>query len=161
MNAETKDTATASDSDALQRLLAGMRDTLTDDMVSRLAGTLSGALDLMDRLNRSRAAEWLPVLDRLAAAGALDCILALADAERLAKMQRLLPRMLDLFEALERQHLLPELSQSLATARQESAEAGASPGGVAGLWHLLKDPETQESIRFFILLGKHLRRGGT
>lgn len=129
MNAQTPGAAPAPACDEWQGLLAGVRDTLTDEMLSRLAATLGGALELADRLQRSRAVEWLPVLDRLAEAGALDCLLALAEPERLAKVQRLLPRLLDLFDALDRQNLVPELSRSLEGARRESMEAGGSAGG--------------------------------
>lgn len=144
MNTHIKDLTTGTD---LEHLLEAVRDTLSDEMIVRLANTLSGSLDLLDRLNRSGVMDALPVLERLIGSGDLE------------RLQRLLPRMLDLLEGLDRE-LLDGLSRSLVQARQDSAEAPAALGGVGGFWAILREPENQETIRFFLNFGKHLKNAG-
>lgn len=147
MNTQAKanDLATGTE---LEHLTEAVRDTLSDEMITRLAGTLSSSLDLLDHLNRSGVMDALPTLERLVSSGDLE------------RLQRLLPRMLDLMEGLDRE-LLDGLSRSLAQARQESAEAPAALGGVGGFWAILREPENQETIRFFLNFGKHLRNPAT
>ena len=56
------------------------QEALTDEMVGRLAETASETMDLLDRLNRSRLDEALPILERMTATG---------DLQRLADLARL------------------------------------------------------------------------
>ena len=62
----------------LERVMQAARDSVTDDMVSRLAENGAQALDLLDRLNRSGIDRALPVLTRLVDNGDLQRIVDIA-----------------------------------------------------------------------------------
>jgi uncharacterized protein YjgD (DUF1641 family) len=64
----------------MERVVAAARDSLTDEMVSRLAGTATDAMDLIDRVNRSGLSAAIPALAEMVNNGDLD---------RLAKVARL------------------------------------------------------------------------
>ncbi len=55
-----------------ERLLAAARDSLTDEMVARLAGTATDAMDLIDRVNRSGLYKAIPAIAELVNNGDLD-----------------------------------------------------------------------------------------
>ena len=61
-----------------ERLLAAARDSLSDEMVSRLAGTASDAMDLIDRINRTGLYKASPALADLVNNGDLDRLAKLA-----------------------------------------------------------------------------------
>ena len=63
-----------------ERLLAAVRDSLTDEMVTRLAGTATDAMDLIDRVNRTGLYKAIPAIAEMVNNGDLD---------RLAKLARL------------------------------------------------------------------------
>ncbi len=63
----------------LDRLMAAARDSLSDEMVGRLAGFCSDGLDIMDRASRSGLAQALPVLAEMVNQG---------DLERMAQLAR-------------------------------------------------------------------------
>lgn len=65
----------------LERLLESAGDALTDDVVTRLSGTIGGGLDLLDRVNRSGLEQALPVITQMVESG---------DLQRLANLARLL-----------------------------------------------------------------------
>jgi uncharacterized protein YjgD (DUF1641 family) len=67
-------------SEEMERVVAAARDSLTDEMVSRLAGTATDAMDLIDRMNRSGLSAAIPALAEMVNNGDLD---------RLAKVARL------------------------------------------------------------------------
>jgi hypothetical protein len=71
-----------SDKDVLavetERVLAAARDSLSDEMVSRLAGTATDAMDLIDRVNRTGLYRAIPVLAELVNNGDLDRLAKLA-----------------------------------------------------------------------------------
>lgn len=96
--------------DELERVLAAARDSLTDEMVGRLAETAAEALSLLDRLQRSGA---------------------------LATIERLL--------------------QAFEAARAETAATAPASGGLAGLWSLARDAQSQEALRLLVNVGKRLR----
>jgi len=62
----------------IERVLAAARDSLSDEMVSRLAGTASDAMDLIDRVNRTGLAKAIPALADLVNNGDLDRLAKLA-----------------------------------------------------------------------------------
>jgi uncharacterized protein YjgD (DUF1641 family) len=62
----------------LERLAAAARDSLTDEMVSRLAGAGTDAIDLIDRVNRSGLGAAIPVLAEMVNNGDLDRLAKLA-----------------------------------------------------------------------------------
>jgi uncharacterized protein YjgD (DUF1641 family) len=63
----------------VERVLEAARDSITDDMVSRLAENATQAMDLVDRVNRSGVASALPAIAELVNNG---------DLERLVKIAR-------------------------------------------------------------------------
>jgi len=128
---------------ALARTYGAAQDSLTDEMVTRMAGTIGDSLTLMDRLNRAGAERLVGVLERLAAAGTLDRLDKLA--EQLSAGMALLERAVNALEA----------------ANREMAAKPAAPGGLGGLWQLTRDRENQETLRFLLAIGRGLRaRGG-
>ena len=111
-------------------------------MISRLSETVSGVLSIADRLNRAGADRIIGALERLAAGGGLD---------RLdASLQRLGAGMV----------LLERVVGAVDGAATESRAGQASAGGVSGMWRLLRDPETQETLRFLLAVGRRLKAGG-
>ena len=56
----------------LARLVGSAQDALTDDMVGRLAATVGGGLDMLDRANRSGIAKALPAVAQLVENGDLE-----------------------------------------------------------------------------------------
>jgi uncharacterized protein YjgD (DUF1641 family) len=61
-----------------ERLIAAARDSLSDEMVTRLAGTATDAIDLIDRVNRSGMTNAIPAIADLVNNGDLDRITRLA-----------------------------------------------------------------------------------
>lgn len=68
----------AATADELERVVAAARDSLTDEMVSRLAGAGTDAIDLIDRVNRSGLANAIPALAEMVNNGDLDRLTKLA-----------------------------------------------------------------------------------
>jgi uncharacterized protein YjgD (DUF1641 family) len=126
----------------LARLYSSAQDALTDEMVSRLAETMGNGLSLLDRFSRGGADNVVRMLESLQASGAL---------ERLSTM---LPQL------IERLGMVQDLLQSIDDAAAASRAARPSPGGLAGLWQMLRDPEAQDTLRFLLAVGKQLRTGG-
>lgn len=62
----------------IERVLAAARDSTSDEMVSRLAGTVGDAMDLIDRVNRTGLARAIPALAELVNNGDLDRLAKLA-----------------------------------------------------------------------------------
>lgn len=122
----------------LARVYGAAEDALTEDTVARLAETMAESLSLLDRLNRGGAGRLVSVLARLESSGALQRI---ADT-----MSRILHKL----ETIER------LVHAFDTARAETDKGPRSAGGVGGLWTLMRDPETQDALRFLANLGKQL-----
>ena len=60
------------------RLVGSAQDALTDDIVSRMAHTAAGGLDLLDQVNRSGVAAALPAITALVNNGDLDRLVGLA-----------------------------------------------------------------------------------
>jgi plasmid maintenance system antidote protein VapI len=78
MNAETKDEKAVMGYE-IERLIAAGRDSLTDEMVGRLAGSAAEALDLVDKAGRSGLSKAIPALAEMVNNG---------DLERLAQLAR-------------------------------------------------------------------------
>jgi Asp-tRNA(Asn)/Glu-tRNA(Gln) amidotransferase C subunit len=62
----------------LQRVAAAARDSLTDDMVSRLAGSAAEAMDLMDKAGRAGLSQAIPPLAEMVHNGDLERLVQLA-----------------------------------------------------------------------------------
>jgi uncharacterized protein YjgD (DUF1641 family) len=123
----------------LARVYGAAEDALTEDTVSRLAETVAEGLSLLDRLNRGGAGRLVSVLARMESSGALQRI---ADT---------LSRILHKLESVER------LVHAFDEARAETDKGVRAPGGVGGLWTLMRDPQTQDALRFLTNVGKQLR----
>ncbi|HYB49473.1 MAG TPA: hypothetical protein VED47_00050 [Burkholderiaceae bacterium] len=65
----------------IERVIAGARDALTDDTVTRLAATVGASMDLLDRANRSGVGDALPTIAAMVRNGDLQRV---ADFARLA-----------------------------------------------------------------------------
>jgi uncharacterized protein YjgD (DUF1641 family) len=78
MNTETKDEKAVMNYE-IERVIAAGRDSLTDEMVGRLAGSAAEALDLIDKAGRSGLSKAIPALAEMVNNG---------DLERLAQLAR-------------------------------------------------------------------------
>jgi uncharacterized protein YjgD (DUF1641 family) len=125
----------------LVRVYSSAEDALTDEMVSRLIDTIGNGLSLLDRFSRGGAEHVVKMLEGLQESGALERIATMLPqlAERLATVQ--------------------EVLQSIDAAAAASRAATPSAGGIGGMWHLMRDPEAQDTLRFLLAVGKELRRG--
>jgi hypothetical protein len=125
----------------LARVYGSAEDALTDEMVGRLTETVGNGLSLLDRASRGGAEHVVKMLEGLQESGALERIATMLPqlAERLATVQ--------------------ELLQSIDAAAVASRAAAPSSGGIGGLWQLMRDPESQDTLRFMLAVGKQLRKG--
>lgn len=167
----------------LERVVAAARDSLTDEMVSRLSTTMAEGLDLLDKVNRSGVGRALPAISQLVENGDLDRLVALARtygaaqdaltdemvarlaetaAESLSMMDRLnragLDRLVGSIEQLS--GVLERTIGALEAANKEMTSQPAASGGFGGLWALMRSPENQETLRFLLAFGRAFRKGG-
>jgi uncharacterized protein YjgD (DUF1641 family) len=165
----------------LERVVAAARDSLTDEMVSRLSATVADGMDLLDRVNRSGVSGALPAISQLVANGDLERLVALARtygaaqdamtdemvsrlAETVAESLSLIDRMnragLDrLVGSLERLAVVLERTMgALEAANKEMKAQPAAGGGLGGLWQLMRAPESQESLRFLLAFAREFRK---
>ncbi len=75
---ETQVTGSSSNGSEIDRVVQAAKDSLTDDMITRLASTAAGAMDMVDRINRSGLGDAIPALAALVQNGDLDRIVQLA-----------------------------------------------------------------------------------
>lgn len=122
----------------LARVYGSAEDALSDDIVGRLAETVSEGMTTLDRFNRGGAGKLLGILERLDATGGLD---------RLAET---LPRLIDRLGQIET--LLIAVERADEQARREAP----SQGGAMGIFKLLSNPANQDALRHLVLLGKAL-----
>jgi uncharacterized protein YjgD (DUF1641 family) len=167
----------------LERLTSAARDSLTDEMVGRLSATAAEGIDLIDQVNRSGVGRALPALAQLVENGDLDRLVALARtfgaaqdsmtdemvsrlaetaAESVSLVDRLNRAGLDrIVGSLERLGVMLEGTMgALEAAKREVAAGPAAGGGLGGLWQLLRDPESQESLRYLLAFAKEFRKRG-
>jgi len=167
----------------LERVVAAARDTLTDEMVSRLSATVADGMDLLDKVNRSGVAGALPAISQLVANGDLERLVALARTygaaqdsltdEMVGRLAETLAESLSLIDRLNRAGLdrlvgsierlsdvLEQTMGALDSANREMASQPASAGGFGGLWALMRSPENQETLRFLLAFGRAFRKGG-
>jgi hypothetical protein len=77
MNTETKDEKAVMDYE-LERVIAAARDSMTDEMVGRLAGSAAEAIDLIDKAGRSGLSKAIPALAEMVNNGDLERLSQLA-----------------------------------------------------------------------------------
>ena len=169
---------------ALARVVGSAQDSLSDDMVTRLAGLATDGLELLDRVNRSGVARALPAITALVDNGDLDRIVALArvvgsaqDAlsddmvtrlaglatDAMAILDRvtrngLAERWIALADRVERSGILLDLLGAVDQAAKDVAAAPRPQGGLAGLWTLMKQQHTQEAVQFVYAVMSALSR---
>src|SRR5579883_2386311 len=131
----------------LARLIGAAQDALSDDIVTRVADVASDVLVLVDRATRRGAfTRLLDMTERVEQAQLLEL------AERMAKT-----RAIDLVERLEQSGLAEDILESVESARADMAKMPPARGGLAGLWSLIKQPETQQNLQFAMRIISHLR----
>ncbi len=170
---------------ALARTLGAAGDALSDDIVSRLAGLAADGIDLLDRVTRSDIAAALPAIAALVGSGDLERLVSLArvaggaaDAlsddivTRLAETASnalvlidrvtrsgLADRLVALADTVEASGLPARLVAAVEAATRRERDLPRPAGGLGGLWQLLRDPETQASLRFALSVLGALRAG--
>jgi len=169
------------------RLIASARDALTDDIVTRMSSTVSGGLDLLDRVNRSGIARALPAITRMVENGDLErlgglirLVASLEDSlsddivtrvstvatELAALVDRLSrsPGFLRLIEVLGREEVqcgLIELAEAACAAKKDVAALPPSGGGVLGFLRIASDPGVANALRYLSRVSNHMRARGT
>jgi hypothetical protein len=123
----------------LARVYSSAEDALTDEMVGRLAETVGEGLSLIDRVSRGGAGRLVEMMERMEATGALARI-----AETLPKLA-------------ERMDMVESLLGCLEKAVADSAKAPRAKGGLGGLWQVVRDGETQDSLNFLLTFSKQIR----
>jgi len=124
----------------LVRVYSSAEDALSDEMVGRLTDTIGNGLSLLDRFSRGGAEHMVKMLESLQDSGAL---------ERTATM---LPQLADRLTTVQ------EVLLSIDAAAKASRDAAPANGGIGGLWQMMRDPETQSTLRFLLAVGKQLRK---
>ena len=124
----------------LARIYGSMQDAMTEEMVGRLSETIGAGITLLDRFNRGGADRLLQILERLDASGALE------------RAARVMPLLADRLEMLER------MLHCFEAATHEADKAPPEKGGVFGLMSMMRDPETQRSLRFLMILARQMRQ---
>lgn len=165
----------------LERVVAAARDSLTDEMVSRLSATMAEGMDLLDKVNRSGVSGALPAISQLVANGDLERLVSLARAygaaqdamtdEMVGRLAETVSESLSLIDRLNRAGLdrivgslerlsvvLEDTMRALDAAKAQTATGPAAGGGLGGLWHLMADKENQESLRFLLAFAREFRK---
>ena len=122
------------------RMLGAAEDAVTDDMIGRFAALAGEATMVVDGLNRSGVTKLIDLLDQLNTSGALDRIAAK------------LPALVDNLEMIE------GMFACLAEASKEVKAAPAPGGGLLPLLSMMRDPESQKALQFFMAVGRRMRQ---
>ncbi len=125
------------------RMIGAAEDAVTDDMIGRFAALAGEATIMVDGLNRSGVTKLIELLDQLNASGALD---------RVAKK---LPALVDNLELIE------NMFGCIAEASKEVKAAPEPGGGIMPLLAMMRDPENQKALQFFLALGRRMRQACT
>ena len=138
---------------SLTRLVGAIQETLTDDMVNRLAGNASELMALADRLQSSG------LMDRLIeAAPALNRLMSQLSPEVIDRFAAELPRAIGTLDQMQQMHVAEDFLKCLQGATEEMPSQPAAKGGWMGLLSIMKQKETQEMLQFVVTLGKHFRQ---
>jgi len=147
---------------ALSDAFGAAANAVTDNMVERMASTLSSTLEVVDRLNQPDTREavdalldGLTLLHRTGDLAALFELLHVLGAMRAAATDSMVERGATLFE-----HLVNNLAnedvadlahQTQVAMREARQEPEAPPaGGLFATLTLLGKPETQAALRFLV-----------
>ncbi len=121
------------------RVVGAAEDAVTDDMIGRFATLGAEATVMVDRLNTSGVTKLIDLLGQMNSTGALD---------------RIAQRLPALIENLE---LIENLFGCLAEASKEVKSAPEPGGGLFPLLAMMRDPENQKALQFFMALGRRMR----
>ncbi|HUJ00834.1 MAG TPA: DUF1641 domain-containing protein [Usitatibacter sp.] len=121
------------------RVAGAAEDAVTDDMIGRFATLAAEATMMVDRLNTSGVTKLIDLLGQMNSTGALDRI-----AQRL-------PALIDNLELIE------NLFSCLAEAAKEVKSAPPPAGGLFPLLAMMRDPENQKALQFFMAVGRRMR----
>lgn len=168
MDALQETNGTAAEMAEILALWRSARDALSDDIVTRLGATLGDGLDLLDRANRADLGRLIPALAQLLDSGDLERLIALArlvgsmqDAlsdDIVTRLGALAANGMVLLERVAEHEAVPVVFAALDEARAETAQMPRSRGGIGGLWEIMKNPETQDTLRFLLLFVSRFRR---
>lgn len=125
------------------RVMGAAEDAVTDDMIGRFATLAGEATMMVDRLNTSGVTKLIELLGHLNSTGALD---------RIAKQ---LPALIDNLELIE------NMFTCLAEASKEVKNAPEPGGGLFPLLAMMRDPENQKALQFFMAVGRRMRTSCT
>jgi hypothetical protein len=123
----------------LARVYSSAEDALTDEMVGRIAETVGEGLSLLDRLSRGGAGRLVEMMEHMEASGALE------------RVATTLPKLLERMDHLE------QLLNCVDAAAADTAKAKPAQGGLGGLWQMMRESESQQTLQFLLKLGKHIR----
>lgn len=166
----------------LARLVGSAQDALTDDTIGRLAATLTGGLDMLDKANRSGVVKALPAIAQLVENGDLDRIVHLArlvgsaeDAitdDMIGRLARVATeglymvdrmtrsagfmRMIEILERDDIQDGLTQLLQAVSKASEDTRTSPAPKGGLGSAARLLSDPDTQSALQLLANVSRNL-----
>ncbi len=168
----------------IESLIASAQDSLTDDIVTRLSANLSESLILLDRINRSGIDRALPAIAQLVDNGDLERLSGLARligavedslsddivnrlsliitglaalVDKMARDDGFL-RLVELLGQEEVQNTLVDMLGAASAAKTEAAALPPAKGGFGGLWKMASDANTQEALRFLVLMIKQLNK---
>jgi len=122
------------------RVMGAAEDAVTDDMIVRFATLAGEATMMVDRLNTSGVTKLIDLLGQLNSTGALD------------RIAQKLPALVDNLELIDR------LFVCIAEASKEVKTAPAPAGGVMPLLSIMRDPENQKALQFFLAVGRRMRQ---
>ncbi|HXZ47730.1 MAG TPA: DUF1641 domain-containing protein [Usitatibacter sp.] len=125
------------------RLAGAAEDAVTDDMIGRFATLAGEATMMVDRLNTSGVTKLIDLLGQLNASGSLDRIAAK------------LPALIDNLELIE------NMLNCMAEASKEVKGAPEPGGGLFALLAMMRDPENQKALQFFMAVGRRMRQSCT
>ena len=125
------------------RVAGAAEDAVTDDMIGRFATLAGEATMMVDRMNSSGVMKLIDLLGQLNGTGALDRIAAK------------LPALVDNLELIE------NMLGCMQEASREVKEAPAPGGGILPLLAMMRDPENQKALQFFMAVGRRMRQACT
>ncbi len=108
----------------MANLVTAARDAMSDEIVTRISGTISESMILLDRITRNEG----------------------------------LMRLMQMLDKPETQYWLNAISEALPHATREVATHAPAVGGFACMARVVREPGTQEGLRFVAALGKHISK---
>lgn len=156
------------------RLMQAAREALTDSMIERLSITGANALEILDRFNEPStkgaihgALDKLVELHRVGALDTLFDLVALVHAVRSASTDNIVERLFAFCENIVNTVATEDMAAFSEKARlafdAAAAECAGMPArtGLLGTLAILRDPNCQRSLRFFLAFAQKFQEGAT